>query len=171
MFASRLTELLSKLNNRLHAVLPTGQFATMFCAMIDFRTQTMEYASAGAPPQIYCKSSEDPYEIISQPSLPLGIIGEAAYESQMVAFRPGGSLVLYSDALVETPKPPRSLFSPESLRELLNKTGQATSMQLSHLLLGAFSKPGIKADDDITLIIAKHSGVYSSEGTQLCLSS
>ena len=97
----------------------------MFCAAIDFHMQTIEYASAGAPPQLYRKSSEDPFEVISQPSLPLGIIPDVAYESQTVAFCPGGDLVLYTDGLIETPKPPRSLYTTESLRELLNKTNQA----------------------------------------------
>jgi sigma-B regulation protein RsbU (phosphoserine phosphatase) len=150
--------LLHELNNRLHAVLPTGQFATMFCAIIDFYMQTIEYASAGAPPQLYCKSSEATYEVIYQPSLPLGILANVAYESQTVAFRPGGSLVLYTDGLVETPKPPRSLFTTESLKELLNKTGKAASLQLRQRLLREFSKPAIEADDDITLAIVKFAG-------------
>ena len=156
--------LLHSLNTRLHAVLPDGQFATMFCAMIDFHKQTIEYASAGAPPQLYRKSSEDLFEVISQPSLPLGILPGVAYESQTIAFFPGGGLVLYTDGLVETPKPPRSLYTTESLRELLNKTSQATSLQLCQGLLGELSKPAIKADDDITLVIAKYTaeiGVFS----------
>jgi phosphoserine phosphatase RsbU/P len=150
--------LLRRLNNRLHAVLPPGQFATMFCAMIDFHMQTIEYASAGAPPQLYRKSSVDPFEVISQPSLPLGVLPGVAYESQTLAFCPGGSLVLYTDGLIETPRPPRSLFTTESLRELVNKTNQATSLQLCQGLLGEFSKPAIEADDDITLVIAKFTG-------------
>jgi hypothetical protein len=150
--------LLHSLNTRLNAVLPAGQFATMFCATIDFRMQTIEYASAGAPPQLYCKSSEDPFEVISQPNLPLGVISDVGYESQTVAFCPGGGLVLYTDGLIETPKPPRSLFTTKSLGNLLNKAKQASSLQLCHRILGEFSKPAIKADDDITLVIAKYTG-------------
>ncbi len=150
--------LLRRLNTRLHAVLPTGQFATAFCAAMHFDQQTIEYASAGAPPQLYRRSSEDQFEVISQPSLPLGIIPDVAYESQTVAFRPGGELVLYTDGLVETPKPPRSLYTTESLREFLNKTKPGASLQQCDDLLGPLSKPAIKADDDITLVIAKHTG-------------
>ena len=42
--------LLKRLNQTLQEVLPLGQFATMFCAMIDFNMQRLEYASAGVPP-------------------------------------------------------------------------------------------------------------------------
>ena len=170
--------LLRNLNNRLHAVMPADQFATMFCAVINFHMHTIEYASAGAPPQLYRKSSEAPFKVISQPGLPLGVLPDVAYESQTVAFCAGGSLVLYTDGLVETPKPPRSLYTTESLMELLNKTGQATSLQMCHRLLGRFSRPTIKADDDVTLIIAKHTGgvmepfnCYKSEGHALLASS
>ena len=161
--------LLRRLNNRLHAVLPAGQFATTFCAAIHFDKQTIEYVSAGAPPQLYRRSSEDQFEVISQPSLPLGILPDVAYESQTVAFRPGGELVLYTDGLVETPKPPLSLYTTESLREFLNKTKPGTSSQLCGYLIGQLSKPAIKADDDITLVIAKHTGggVWNHGGVAL----
>jgi sigma-B regulation protein RsbU (phosphoserine phosphatase) len=151
--------LLRKLNKRLHAVLPAGQFATMFCAKIDFHTQTLEYASAGGTPKLFRKSSDDAFEVISQPSLPLGIVSDVAYESQTVAFCPGGGLVLYSDGLIETPKPPGSLCTTDSVREHLNKTNQAiTSLELCQSLLGEYSRPEIKANDDITIVIAKHTG-------------
>ncbi len=150
--------LLRRLNNRLHAVLPAGQFATTFCAVINFDMQTIECVSAGAPPPLYRRSSEDQFEIISQPSLPLGILHDVAYKSQTVPFRPGGELVLYTDGLIETPKPPLSLYTTETLREFLNKTEPGTSSQQCDHLLGQLSKPAIKADDDITLVIAKHTG-------------
>jgi serine phosphatase RsbU (regulator of sigma subunit) len=164
--------LLNRLNERLRAVLPVGQFATMSCAMIDFHMQTIEFASAGAPPQLYRSSSETAYEVISQRSLPLGVVSEADYESRTVAFRPGGSLVLYTDGFVETPKPPHSLFTTESLKKHLNKTSQgASSLQLRQSLLSELSKPAIKADDDITLVIAKHTGgvmeSFKSESGQI----
>ncbi len=58
--ASRCTDepamLLHWLNELLQEVLPVGQFATMFCATLDFSAQTMSYASAGAPPQLYRRS-------------------------------------------------------------------------------------------------------------------
>ena len=170
--------LLRNLNNRLHAVLPDGQFATMFCAVINFHAKTIEYASAGAPPQLYRESSQDPFKVISQPGLPLGVLPDVGYESKTVAFSAGGCLVLYTDGLIETPKPPRSLYTIESLAELLNKSNQATSLQLCHHLLSQFSIPAIKADDDITLVIAKHTGGvmelfgdYESDGCALLASS
>ncbi len=152
--------LLRKLNQRLHEVLPTGQFATMFCATIDFAIQKIEYASAGSPPQLYRASPRHPFEVLSQSSLPLGIIRDAAYESKAIPFFKGGSLILFTDGLVETPRPPKSILTTDCLREFLSKAEpNKNADQLCHSVIGhLFSEPATKALDDITLVIAKHTG-------------
>ena len=159
----RAEEFLRKLNQRLCEVLPTGQFATMFCATIDFATHSIEYASAGAPPQLYRASRERPFEIISQSSLPLGILPSATYESNAAPFLPGGELILYSDGLIETPKPPRSILTTDRLRELLDQlNGGENALQLCQSILGRlFAEPSVKAVDDITLVVARHTGAVT----------
>ena len=124
------SSLLRRLNERLHEVLPVDEFATMFCATIDFKTQTMEYASAGAPPPLYRGSGDGPFKILNQPSLPLGISPNAAYASETVPFTAGGALVLYSDGVIETPRPPRSRLTTESLGGFLDRTEQVSSSEL-----------------------------------------
>ena len=156
----RPESLLRKLNQRLCEVLPTGQFATMFCAMIDFAMQKIEYASAGAPPQLYRASPLHPFEVISQASLPLGIVPNAVYESKAIPFFAEGSLILYTDGLVETPEPPQSILTTNRLRELLEEAERNSSAhQLCQSIVGhLFSEPTTRAVDDITLVIAKHGG-------------
>jgi Stage II sporulation protein E (SpoIIE) len=128
-------------------VLPTGQFATMFCAMIDFAMQKIEYASAGAPPQLYRASPLHPFEVISQSSLPLGIVPNAVYESKAIPFCAGGLLILYTDGLVETPEPPQSILTTNRLRELLEKAERNKSAhQLCQSVVGhLFSEPTTRA--------------------------
>lgn len=152
--------LLRKLNKRLHEVLPTNQFATMFCATLDFSAQNIEYASAGAPPQLYRRSSDDPFEILSQPSLPLGVLRDSAYESHTVPFRHGGTLALYTDGVIETPRPPHSIFTAESLKDYLNTLPRShTSSDLCEAVVSQlFAKPAARPDDDVTLIVAKNNG-------------
>ena len=151
--------MLRRLNERLHEVLPVGQFATMFCATLDFRTQTVEFASAGAPPQLYRRSSAEPFELLEEPGFPLGIMPNAIFESKTLPFGPGGTLALYSDGIVETPRPPDPIFTPGSLRALLNAFPEGSAAELSNKITSAiFFDPTTKADDDLTLIVAKHTG-------------
>ena len=151
--------MLRRLNKRLREVLPIGQFATMFCATLDFNAGTMEYASAGAPPQLYRRSSAHPFELLSQPNLPLGIFGDAVYDCETVPFQAGGALVLYTDGVVEMPRPPHSAFTPGSLREFLNASEQSSAFDiLQSITSRLFSEPTAKANDDLTLIVARHTG-------------
>ncbi len=156
----RPASLLQRLNRRLCEVLPTGQFATMFCVMIDFAMHKLEYASAGAPPQLYRASPQLRFEVISQSSLPLGILNDVVYESETVPFHAGGVLALYTDGLVETPRPPNSMLTTDGLRELLDNEEQ--KKDAGHICRNVvdrlFSAPLTDVVDDITLIIAKHTG-------------
>ena len=157
--ADKPSSLLQRLNQRLHEVLPVDQFATMFCATMDFKAQRIEYASAGAPPQLYRESSDGPFDILLQPSLPLGITADTAYATETVPFKAGGALVLYSDGLIETPKPPRSRLTTESLRGFLDRTRQLSSLELCRSVADElFPGPGMDSDDDITLAVAQHTG-------------
>ena len=153
------SSLLQRLNEKLHEVLPVDEFATMFCATIDFKTQTIEYASAGAPPPLYRESSEAQFDILCQPSLPLGITPNVAYESETVPFKAGGALVLYSDGLIETPRPPRSRLTTESLSGFLDRTRQVSSSELCRSVTEElFPDSEMDSEDDITLAVAQHTG-------------
>ena len=155
--ADKPASMLRQLNERLHEVLPAGQFATMFCAALDFRSQTMEYASAGAPPQLYRRSQADPFELLEKPGLPLGIMRSAIYESETVPFRPGGALVLYTDGFIEIPRPPNPAFTPRSLAQLLNAFSRASAAGICDKITGAlFADPSISMNDDLTLVVAQH---------------
>ncbi|MFZ1110496.1 MAG: GAF domain-containing SpoIIE family protein phosphatase [Rhodomicrobium sp.] len=149
--------MLTRLNRRLSEVLPEGQFATMFCATIDFKMGCIEYASAGAPPMLYRKSSHDPFEMLCQPSFPLGIIPDATYEQRTAPFLGGGVLALYTDGLTEMPRPPHSIFTAESLRDHLEASECDTSAAaIEGIVNRLFSTSGLKASDDITLVVARH---------------
>jgi hypothetical protein len=153
----RPASLLRRLNRRLNEVLPSGQFATMFCATMDFKSESIECASAGAPPQFYRQSMGAGFEIIGKPSLPLGVIRDVAYETETLPFLPGGGLVLYTDGLIETPKPPRNIWTSDSLREFLCDAGKTqNSSQICRSILGKLgSEPAMRIDDDIALIVAQ----------------
>jgi phosphoserine phosphatase RsbU/P len=110
------SEMMCKINHFLCAVLPTGQYATMFAAVMDFNTNSLEYSSAAAPPQLLRTGANRPFEVVEAPGFPLGVTPDATFEDHCVSFDPGAMLFLFRDALIETPEPPDSVFSPDSLR-------------------------------------------------------
>jgi serine phosphatase RsbU (regulator of sigma subunit) len=86
----------------------------------------------------------------------------AVFESETVPFQPGGVLVLYTDGLIETPRPPDTIFTPNSLRQFLNACSGGSAAEISSKITSAqFFDPSIEMEDDLTLIVARHTG----EGT------
>ncbi len=150
--------MLTQLNRFLCDVLPTGQYATMFCAIINFGANTLEYASAAAPPQLLRTAANRPFEIVQEPGFPLGVTREATYENRMAAFEPGAMLLLFSDALIETPPPPHAIFTADSLCRFvdgLSPDGGPRAL-CDRVLRHLFSRVSEKPADDLTLIAAHH---------------
>ena len=132
--------LLRKLNQRLNEVLPTGQFATL-SSFIARRLST------------HSKS------LLRRASLSEFLATWPMSANQGPSLRVER---LFSTAteLVETPKPPKSILTPDCLKDLLNNNDQnKDAHQICQSVVGhLFSKQATRATDDITLLIARHRG-------------
>ena len=92
---------LQKLNAQLYDLLPRGQFATFFCGIVDVERKTFTYAGAGSPPPFLC--SQGKITRLNTRGIPLGIIARPSYEDYTIPFNRGDNLLLFSDALTESP--------------------------------------------------------------------
>lgn len=166
--------LLTQLNQFLCDVLALGQYATMFCAVMDFRACSIEYATAAAPPQLLRGAADRPFEIVQEPGFPLGVTRDAAYENFTAPFAPGGTLLLFSDALIETPPHPDEAFTETSLRDFVEAIAPASDPHQPRDFVDAFmpasgphklrdcvlreffSRISEKPADDLTFVAAHH---------------
>ncbi len=145
---------LEYLNGFLCDALQVGQFATMFCCVVDFKRREIQFASAAAPPALLRRGSGAEYEALDASGFPLGITRSATFETHRVSYGSGARLFLYSDALIETPDPPEAEFTPETLCDALN--AQPENWTLHHVqaalfnrLVGPQRRP---VSDDLTLV-------------------
>ena len=146
---------LSGLNRFLCDVLPVGQFATMFCGIIDFSASTLQYASAAAPWQMVRDGEANRgFEIIADPGFPLGLSRDATYENHVRRFGPDSVLFLYSDALIETPDMLNPVFSIERLRAFLDaRWDTAGPVAIQRALLDELNRVAPdKPSDDLTMV-------------------
>ena len=151
--------MLAFLNNRLHTLLERGMFATLFYGVIDIKKNTLTYASAAAPPPLLF--GVQPYSVVralESSGFLLGAIRDAKYPEQHVPFHPQDGLVLYSDALIETPDAKGEFIAMEALfqtfaghEQLPSEVNKARYLldRLLHTYVGHSEKAGI---DDLTLI-------------------
>lgn len=139
---------LTALNRHLGGLLPTGQFATLFYGVIDTIADVLTFSSAGAPDPVLVLEEGATFEDGS--GLPIGITGEAAYESRRVAFPPGASLLLYSDALLESADESGACLGSNDILALVdqNRFQQAPLAALA----AAFRRARPRLADDLTLV-------------------
>ena len=109
-------EVTEKANHALADILPCGTFATFIYGVVDFAKNEFRYVSAGAP-QPVVGNHGDPasVRVLESSGLPLGISRVVRYEERRAEFARGSFLLLYSDALIETPDPAEPLFDQDRL--------------------------------------------------------
>ena len=140
----------------LRRVLEPGEFATAFCAFIDFAKGNLIYAAACSPANLICNG--DGFFPIDGSGMPIGIVPDAIYENRSVPFPPGSALFVYSDGLVETPEPPlEPVFTPERLVQFLNGQRFESAEHVVSKIANKLppSDPN-QPKDDLTLVLLRH---------------
>lgn len=148
---------LTALNAKLVALLPSGQFATMFLAIIDSRRGLVTYAAAGAPSPVIANPE---VRFLDGSGLPLGISLEARYRNCVVPFPSGSVLFLYSDALTETADRSGLCLEAGALAELVDhcRRDEGDSPSLQRLIARFLDGRGA-VTDDLTLVWARQGQV------------
>jgi sigma-B regulation protein RsbU (phosphoserine phosphatase) len=100
--AQEPADYLRGLNRKLAAVLPSGQYATMFYGIIDLERDMLTFSGAGAPSPVVVDADSEGIVLGDASGVPLGMFGDSTYESRELSFSTGASLLVYSDALTET---------------------------------------------------------------------
>ena len=114
--------LLSELNLHLCGLDRIGHhgFVTAFCAVLDPKSGTLTYASAGHnPPRLMRSPQKQVRGLNGARAVPLGIAPRARYTEDRVLLRPGDLLLLYTDGIVEAISPDGELFGVDRLDKVL----------------------------------------------------
>ncbi len=147
-------EHLREINLALTRILSRGQYATMLCGIIDTRRDVFTYAAAAAThPLIVMPDTSEPI-LADSAGLPLGLFEDAEHELRTVSFPSGAALVLYSDALTESPDRDGVRLGEEGLVRLVAEHLQTSSPELllDHVIERFRAGIDTAVPDDLTLI-------------------
>jgi sigma-B regulation protein RsbU (phosphoserine phosphatase) len=153
---------LAALMERLNRVIATDhggdRFMTMYLSVIDSRSRTMRWVSAGHDAAIIFDPITGKFEEVGEGELPLGIMDDATYtEHSHGPFSPGQIIVIGTDGVWEMPDPKGEQFGKERLRDVIRETShesaEAIAQQLRDRLAGF--RGDAQAVDDVTFVIAK----------------
>jgi Stage II sporulation protein E (SpoIIE) len=85
--------------------------------------------------------------------MPLGLMPAMSYEEKEITLKPGGSVLLYSDGLVEAHNPRREMFGTPRLERFVGAhPGGATLIDSLVAELEQFTGDAWEQEDDITLL-------------------
>jgi serine phosphatase RsbU (regulator of sigma subunit)/anti-sigma regulatory factor (Ser/Thr protein kinase) len=157
---------LERTNDLLFDDIPPKMFVTCLYAVFDPKTGKLVFANAGHDVP-YRRTAEGVVELRAR-GMPLGLMPGMQYEERETAMRPGESLILYSDGLVEAHSPTREMFGFPRLQALMAEVGPDTDV-VPHLLdqLARFTGPDWEQEDDVTLVLLR--GIAGAAGGETLL--
>ena len=142
---------LQQVNEHLHPDMPEKMFVTCFYGVLDPVSGAFRFANAGHDVP-YLKTADGAEELRAR-GMPLGLMPGMAYEEKQVDFRPGDSLLLHSDGIVESHNPAREMFGFDTLKEAVARhPGGAEVITRVLTDVRQHTGPDAEQEDDITMV-------------------
>jgi sigma-B regulation protein RsbU (phosphoserine phosphatase) len=142
---------LGRLNSTLHGLLPRGQYATIFLAVIDTAENTLTWAAGGAPRPIYL-DGEGGASLLDTRGKPLGILASARYVNRVMPFPPKSSLFLYSDVMTESMVPGNDMLDEDGLLNMVREFHGVRGIDIPGLIGRFTDTVGSPMNDDMTAV-------------------
>jgi sigma-B regulation protein RsbU (phosphoserine phosphatase) len=132
------------------------RFTTAFLAELDSRSRALTYINAGHNTPILRRSS-GAIERLTKGGVPLGILADAPYESDVVTLQPGDWLVIFTDGVVEALNAKGEEYEESRLLNVLQNGITATPEELlSRLMADLDAFVGATPQhDDVTCMLIK----------------
>ncbi len=133
-----------------HGRLP-GRYATLFFAEIDGRDGSVQYVNAGHNPPLLLASGS--VVELSAGGPPVGLLGEATYEVGAVTVPVDGTLLMYTDGVIEARNRQDEEFGLSRLIDLCTSARGEVAELLPRILEAVATwSAGLESADDITLV-------------------
>jgi sigma-B regulation protein RsbU (phosphoserine phosphatase) len=156
--AGGLAELMGRLNRVIAADHHGDRFMTMHLSVIDAKTATMRWVSAGHDPAILFDPEKGAFEQVGEGDLPLGVMDDTAYtEHTHGPLRPGLVILIGTDGVWETPDANGKPFGKDRLRDAIRESAARTAAEIAQTIrdrLATF-RGDTKQVDDVTFVIVK----------------
>jgi serine phosphatase RsbU (regulator of sigma subunit) len=155
-------DILRRMNDVLHRVLPTDVFVAASVAEIEVRTGIVRVTNGGGPHPFIIRRSENTVESVITNGLLLGVVDSELFrpgEEVTVDLSPGDSMLFYTDGLSEVEDGRGDQFGETRLRRKILESSNLPSHELSDTIVEDLRAFAV-ADhiwDDITILSVERS--------------
>src|SRR5262245_30453307 len=156
--AGGLADLMGRLNRLIAADHQGERFMTMHLSVIDSRSGTMRWASAGHDPAILFDPASGRFEEVGEGDLPLGVMDDTTYAEQTAGpLSPGQVIFVGTDGVWEMPDAKGEAFGKDRLREAIRESAAGSADEIARAVrdrLAAFRSDSRQVDD-VTFVVVK----------------
>jgi sigma-B regulation protein RsbU (phosphoserine phosphatase) len=156
--AGDLAELMGRLNNCIAADHGGDRFMTMHLSVLDAKTGTMRWVSAGHDPVIVFDPADNSFTEVGEGELPLGVMDDTRYSERISpAFRPGQVLFIGTDGVWEMPDAKGEQYGKDRLRQVIRECAARPADEIARSVrerLTAF-RGDARSVDDVTFVVVK----------------
>ncbi len=131
----------------------TDEYFTMFCGVLNSARGRIDYCQAGYPSPYYV-TSDGQTELVGDGGLPVGLIDNAEYENNNLAFELGASLVVCSDGATEAENTVRQPFGTDQLKEIVSSIPHVGAENIPDRIVQVLTdwRSGQPLEDDLTIV-------------------
>ena len=136
----------------------TGQFMTLFYAVVDAGRKELRWVRAGHDPAVYYEPAKDCFQELGGEGMALGVDGEYTYrESGCIALTAGQIVLIGTDGLWETHNEAGEMFGKARLEAIIRRKVSKPAGAILRSIVQAVQefRGSAKQDDDITLVVIK----------------
>jgi len=151
-------QVLGTTNRHILRDIHTSQFVTLFYGILDPRTGSLIYSSAGhTPAYIICASAGQKVHTLPCTGMPLGILQDQAWQQRTVQLAKGDLLFVYTDGLTEAQSEQGEFLGTSRLLHALRASSQLSASAIEHAVLAQLDEftSGASQSDDVAFAIAK----------------
>jgi sigma-B regulation protein RsbU (phosphoserine phosphatase) len=148
-------EMLAALNDTLLARNIESRYLTLICAHVDLKTFSLEMANAGLPHPILCRRGELIPSRVG--GVPLGLLPDILYETEIIELQPDDVLVFCSDGIVDNLNHNKEEFGTARLKEMVRNTWQEPAEEIVDVIFDHATawSAGRTLYDDMTVMVLK----------------
>lgn len=152
-----VNQAITRTNKTIFDDTPADKFITLFYAMLDSETHTLQYVNAGHNTPYLVDFKKNTVTEMLGGGLMLGIMEEIEYEQFEISIEPGQQVVIFSDGVTEAENDKGEFFEEDKFEKWLLQHPSEEPQELIDKLLKDLEvyRNGAPQSDDITLIIIK----------------
>jgi len=148
-------ELCRRLNRMLCEITPVSKFISFFYGVLDNQEHRLTYCNAGHNPPIMVRGGKDVVELNAAGAV-LGQFPDWSYEQSEIRLKPGDSLYMFTDGLVEACNEEGEPFGETGLANIAKQNPLASAADLQKQLMHTASQHCAgKFHDDATLLVIR----------------